>query len=95
MKIQNSISRPGCKLLAAAGVALMMAAAARGDYQSTVLSDNPIAFYALNPASDPSGTSPDLTGNGNNGTAVNITPANSHRLTLQMLQILTAGQLLT
>jgi len=75
MKIENSIYRPGYKLLGAAGVALMMAAAARADYQSTVLSDNPLAFYALNPASDPSGTSPDLTGNGNDGAAVNITPA--------------------
>ena len=61
--------------MAGAGVALMMAAAARADYQSTVLSDTPLAFYALNPASDPSGTSPDLTGNGNDGTAVNIAPA--------------------
>lgn len=61
-------------MLAAAGVALIMAATARADYQGTVLSDNPLAFYALNPASDPSGTSPDLTGNGNDGVAVNITP---------------------
>ena len=45
------------------------------NYQSAVLADNPLAFYALNPASDPSGTSPDLTGNGNNGSASSITPA--------------------
>ena len=75
MKIQNSMHHPGCKLLTAVGAALLMAAAARADYQSTVLSDNPLAFYALNPASDPSGTSPDLTANGNNGVAVNISPA--------------------
>jgi autotransporter-associated beta strand protein len=45
------------------------------NYQSAVLADNPLAFYALNPASDPSGTSPDLTGNGNNGSDSSITPA--------------------
>ena len=45
------------------------------NYQSAVLADNPLAFYALNPAADPAGTSPDLTGNGNNGTPSNITPA--------------------
>ena len=73
--MQNPIYRPGCKLLAAAGVALMMAATARADYQSTVLADSPLAYYALNPASDPSGVSPDLTGNGNDGVAANITAA--------------------
>jgi autotransporter-associated beta strand protein len=45
------------------------------NYQSAVLADNPLAFYALNPATDPSGVSPDLTGNGNDGTANQITPA--------------------
>jgi autotransporter-associated beta strand protein len=54
------------------GLMLMSAAAVRADYQSTVLGDNPLAYYALNPASDPAGVSPDLTGNGNNGAAANI-----------------------
>jgi hypothetical protein len=45
------------------------------NYQSAVLAANPLAYYALNPASDPSGASPDLTGNGNNGAANAITPA--------------------
>jgi len=45
------------------------------NYQSDVLGDNPLAYYALNPGSDPSGVSPDLTGNGNNGSANDITPA--------------------
>jgi autotransporter-associated beta strand protein len=45
------------------------------NYQSAVLADNPLAYYALNPASDPSGTSPDLSGNGNNGQAANLTAA--------------------
>jgi autotransporter-associated beta strand protein len=45
------------------------------NYQSAVLSANPLAYYALNPGADPSGTSPDLTGNGNNGAANALTPA--------------------
>src|ERR1700744_1622711 len=65
----------GGQLLVAAGLMLASVVAARADYQSTVLNDNPIAFYALNPASDPSSTSPDLTGNGNNGIALGISPA--------------------
>lgn len=56
-------------------MALMVAAAARADYQSTVLTDNPLAFYALNPAVDGTSTAPDLTGNGNDGVAVNIAAA--------------------
>jgi hypothetical protein len=45
------------------------------NYQSAVLADNPLAYYALNPGSDPSGVSPDLSGNGNDGNAYEITPA--------------------
>ena len=59
----------------AMGLALMGAIAARADYQSTVLGDNPIAYYALNPGTDGSSLSPDLSGNGNNGTDFNVTPA--------------------
>ncbi len=62
-------------VLGTVAVALITASAARADYQSTVLGDNPLAYYALNPASDPANTSPDLTGNGNNGVAFNITAA--------------------
>jgi len=71
MKTQRSIYHFAATL----GLALLPALAARADYQATVLSDSPLAFYALDPASDPSDTSPDLTGNGNDGVAVNITPA--------------------
>jgi autotransporter-associated beta strand protein len=53
----------------------LSAAAVRADYQSTVLGDNPLAFYALNPAVDGVSSCPDLTGNGNTGAAYNITVA--------------------
>jgi len=56
------------------GLALMTAATVRADYPSTVLGDNPLAYYAINPGTDPANTSPDLTGNGNNGAAFNLTP---------------------
>jgi len=54
---------------------LLAVAAQAQNYQNAVLADNPLAFYALNPASDPTNASPDLTGNGNDGFAFNITPA--------------------
>jgi len=72
MKTQNSTRPFWAKLVTAIGLALITAATARADYPSTVLGDSPLAFYALNPGADPAGTSPDLTGNGNNGTAFNI-----------------------
>jgi hypothetical protein len=75
MTMKKSTPHLGCKLLAAAGMALLMAAPARADYQSTVLADNPLAFYALNPAVDGTSTAPDLTGNGNDGQAVDIAAA--------------------
>ncbi len=53
----------------------MVSVAVGADYQSVVLGDHPLAFYALNPATDPADTSPDLTGNGNDGFAYGITPA--------------------
>lgn len=62
-------------LVVAAGLALMTAAIAHADYQSTVLGDGPLAYYALNPAADGTATTPDLTGNGNNGVAVSIAAA--------------------
>jgi len=55
-------------------LALITATAVRADYPSTVLGDSPLAFYALNPGTDPANTSPDLTGNGNTGAAFNLTP---------------------
>ncbi len=75
MRIQNLVRRTGCRYLTLAGVALMTTATVRADYQSTVLGDNPLAFYALNPGTDGTSTAPDLTGNGNDGQAVNISAA--------------------
>lgn len=75
MKITQTMRNVPCRYLATIGLALVTANAARADYQSTVLADNPLAFYALNPASDPAGVSPDLTANGNDGSAFNITAA--------------------
>jgi autotransporter-associated beta strand protein len=75
MIIQNSTRRVCGRFLTAISLVLMVSASAGANYQSTVLGDNPLAFYALNPGSDPSGTSPDLSGNGNNGFAWEITPA--------------------
>ena len=76
MKIPSKSRNVHCRFLAAIGLALVAATTARADYQSTVLADNPVAFYALNPASDPAGVSPDLTANGNDGSAFNITATN-------------------
>jgi autotransporter-associated beta strand protein len=61
--------------LACLGLASLAAGTARADYPGTVLGDSPLAYYALNPAADPAGTSPDLTGNGNTGVATNLVAA--------------------
>ncbi len=73
MKIQN----PKCRsrFFASIGIIVISAATVRADYQSTILGDNPLAYYALNPNADPAGVAPDLTGNGNDGVAVNTTGA--------------------
>ncbi|HTR42319.1 MAG TPA: hypothetical protein VMH87_11950, partial [Pseudomonadales bacterium] len=54
-------------LLAAAFLALSASAGRASSYQSIILGDNPLAFYALNPAVDGTTTAPDLSGNGNDG----------------------------
>jgi len=51
---------------------LATASTAHADYQSTVLGDHPLAFYPLNLDVDTSGTATDVSGNGNNGSYVNI-----------------------
>ena len=63
------------KLLAALGLTGLAAVTAHADYPGTVLGDSPLAYYALNPAADPAGTSPDLTGNGNDGVATGLATA--------------------
>src|SRR6266446_4950594 len=65
--LESALIRPFCgRFIAATGLMLMTAAAVRADYKSTVLGDNPLAYYALNPAADGFSTCPDLTANGNN-----------------------------
>jgi hypothetical protein len=54
---------------------LCAAAKAQTAYQSVVLGDNPLAYYALNPGTDGTTNAPDLSGNGNNGVPANISPA--------------------
>src|SRR5260221_10914925 len=69
MKIQNLTNRLCGRFLASVALALTTAVTARADYQSTVLADNPLAFYPINSSVDPTGTTAtDLSGNGNNGT---------------------------
>src|SRR5882762_7262370 len=69
MKTQNSTNRLCRRYLITVALALTTAITARADYHSTVLSDNPLAFYPINSSVDPTGTTAtDLSGNGNNGT---------------------------
>jgi len=63
------------KYFACLGLVCLAGMTARADYPGTVLSDGPLAYYALNPAADPAGTSPDLTGNGNDGVAAGLAAA--------------------
>ena len=76
MKKMTVVRSSRGKLASAIGLALVAAFAARADYQSTVLSDGPIAYYALNPGADGTSLSPDLSGNGNDGTDFNVSPTN-------------------
>jgi hypothetical protein len=47
----------------------------RADYQSTVLSDSPLAYYPLSTNVDPTGTTAtDVSGNGNTGTYIGSSP---------------------
>ncbi len=59
-------------ILAALGLTLCAAAQAQTPYQSVVLGDAPLAYYALNPGADGTSTAPDLTTNGNDGQASGI-----------------------
>jgi hypothetical protein len=65
-------------ILAAQSLALAAFTAAGATYQSTVLGDNPLAYYPLNLNVDTSGTATDLSGNGNTGTYVNISPGGNN-----------------
>jgi hypothetical protein len=63
---------PARRLSAAVSLCLLAMCSARADYQSTVLGDSPIALYPLNLDVDTSMTASDASGNGNDGTYVNI-----------------------
>src|SRR5258708_33928867 len=75
MKKQNSTRRLCFRALFTAALALIVTVNARAGYQSTVLGDNPLAYYALDLTIDNSGTATDLSGNGNNSSYSNIYPA--------------------
>ena len=75
MNTKNSIHRLYGRFHIAIGLMLMTVVSVRADYQSTVLNDHPLAYYALNLIVDNSGTATDLSGNGNNSSYYNIYPA--------------------
>lgn len=77
MKTVSLSSYFSAALMAAACFALSVPAARASSYQSIVLGDGPLAFYALNPAQDGTSTAPDLTANGNNGVVINSISAAS------------------
>jgi autotransporter-associated beta strand protein len=68
IKSSSLFGRP----LIAIALVLMSGYTTRADYQSTVLSDSPLAYYPLNLNVDTGSTATDLSGNGNSGTYVNI-----------------------
>jgi Concanavalin A-like lectin/glucanases superfamily len=79
MKTQNLIHCVDGRLPIATSLLLMMAiVTARADYQSTVLADHPIAYFPLNDITNldtGSGTTVDLSGNGNNSSYSLVYPA--------------------
>ena len=79
MKTKHLICRLSSWFVLAATSALVTAPLAHAaDYQTTVLGDSPLAFYPLNLAVDTSGTATDVSGNGNNGSYVNISSGSNN-----------------
>src|SRR5450756_736119 len=76
MKMKTQTSTSTCHVygwfLAAIGLMLMTMVYKRQDYQSTVLGDSPLLYYALD-SSVTGGTATDLSGNGDNGNSFNLT----------------------
>src|SRR5882724_10505820 len=72
MKIKNSVRRPIAWFAVVAAAVLTTPSMARADYRSAVLADNPLAFYPLNLDVDTGSTATDVSGNGNDGSYVNI-----------------------
>src|ERR1700748_2478723 len=74
MKSLNPPYRRSGWLFTAVGLLSLAAFSARADYQSTVLADKPIAYFALDLTVDNGGTATDLSGNGNSSAYYNIYP---------------------
>jgi autotransporter-associated beta strand protein len=75
MKINNTIHCLHGRFLVTTGLLLATVFSVRANYESTVLNDHPLAYFALNLIIDNSGTATDLSGNGNNSSYYNIYPA--------------------
>ncbi len=60
------------KLLAITATMLIFVSVARADYKSTVLADQPVGYWPLDLSVDTGGSATDLSGNGNNGSYINI-----------------------
>ena len=81
MKLQKLTRGLCARTLTAIGLTLIATVSAHANYQSIVLGDNPLAYYAINPGSNNTGnpgdpyTEPDLGTNGIPGAAFNMLPA--------------------
>ena len=72
MKKTNSIGRLHGWFFIATASLCAIAQVARADYRAAVIGDTPLAFYPLDLSVDTSGTATDVSGNGNDGSYVNI-----------------------
>jgi hypothetical protein len=74
MKKSTALCRLGGQIPAAVVLVLMTVSVAHADYKSTVLGDNPIAYFALDLTIDNNNVATDLSGNGNNSSYYNMYP---------------------
>jgi hypothetical protein len=74
MKINNIFRTLQGGLLVAIGLLLTTVSSVQASYESTVLNDHPLAYYALDLTIDNSGTATDLSGNGNNSSYYVLSP---------------------
>ncbi len=72
MGTNNTIIRHSLRTVAAAAVAVLAGLNAQAGYETTVLADNPLAFYPLNLSVDNAGTATDASGNGNSAPYYNV-----------------------
>lgn len=75
MKTDNVLRCLPGRLLIAVGLLLTTLFSVRAGYESTVLGDNPLAYFALDLTVDTNGTATDLSGNGNDSGYYNLSPA--------------------